>query len=208
VEKDNTGTVLEDGDEIEIVFHYWPEIGTITQNIRPDGKISLPYKKEIQAAGLTAQQLTDELVSNYSDLLKDPSITVIVKTLANREIYVGGEVWAPGKFPLKNKMTVLQAVMAAGGFRNNSAAPDNVVLIRHHENKRYVTTINLNDAIEGTNTEPYYLAARDIVFVPQTTISKINLWVDQYLTKILTVSGFSFSYYPNDEWTLHVGGTQ
>ena len=128
--------ILASGDEVEVKFQYWPELDD-TQTIRPDGQISLPMVDDIQAAGKSPQELDAYLTELYQMKLKDPVITVIVRTLVSQRIFVGGEVQEPGPIALEGRMDLLGAIMAAGGFINLSADPANVIVFRHQDNKRY-----------------------------------------------------------------------
>lgn len=77
--------------------------------------ISMPLIPEVQAAGLTVNELeaaiVDALKPNY---LRNPSVSVEVMTF--RPFYIIGEVTRPGSYPYSNKMTVVNAVALAGGF--------------------------------------------------------------------------------------------
>ncbi|MDM8546151.1 polysaccharide biosynthesis/export family protein [Candidatus Venteria ishoeyi] len=196
---------LQPGDSIDIRFRYWSELDD-SQTIRPDGKITLPIVDDVVAAGLMPEELDAELTHLYSEELKDPEISVVVRMLANRTVYVGGEVFTPGEVEMKNKMTLMQAVMAAGGFNMTSAEVENVVVIRQADNMHYATTINLKKILQQPNTPPFYLAALDVVYVPRTKIVQLNQWIDQYITRMLpdtrsfnigvvkTVGNTSYSY--------------
>ena len=185
---------LSPGDELGIKFQYTPELDE-EQTIRPDGKISLPIVDEVQAAGLTPAELDASLTERYQDKLRDPVITVIVRSLANQLVYVGGEVKTPGAVEIHGEMTVLEAVLAAGGSLNMSANLKNVVIIRHNEGRRYATAIDLTQRIEVAESEPFYLAPRDIVYVSRTPIDKVDQWVDQHINKMIPRTDVFYTYF-------------
>lgn len=187
-----SGGILRPGDTIDIKFQYWPDMDD-SQTIRPDGKITLQLIDDIQAAGLTPQQLDENLTHLYQDKLKDPEISVIVRSLANRLVFVSGEVFTPGEVELKNKSSVLSVIMAAGGFNKSTAELSNVIILRHLDGKRYATSINLHETLTNPESEPFYLTSLDIVYVPRTRVVDLNDWVAQYITKMLPSTG-SFSY--------------
>ena len=83
--------------------------------VRPDGKISLPLLNDIQAAGSTPMQLTNQITEKLKKFLTDPHVTVTVTAVNSRRVYIIGEVARPGAFPLQPNMTVLQALTSAGG---------------------------------------------------------------------------------------------
>ncbi|MGC8602215.1 MAG: polysaccharide biosynthesis/export family protein [Desulfomonilaceae bacterium] len=69
---------LQVKDAIDIEFTYHPEMNR-TVRVRPDGRISIPRKKDVSIAGMTPDQVSAMLKRSYSDLLKDPEITVTVR---------------------------------------------------------------------------------------------------------------------------------
>lgn len=189
---------LSPGDEIEVRFRYWPELDE-TVTIRPDGKIALQLIDEVDAAGMSPEGLDARLTKLYEAQLKDPVLTVMVRGLFNQRVYVGGEVNEPGVIEFPERITVSEAIMEAGGFNLDSAKPGNVILIRFVDGRRYVKTVNLKPLLKGEMTDPVYLTERDIVYVPETRITKANRWVDQYINELLpdiienAATGFLFN---------------
>lgn len=180
--------ILRAGDSLDFKFQYWPELDD-SQTIRPDGNISLQLVGEVKVDGLTPAQLNQKLKELYADKIKNPEITVIVRSLGARAVYVGGEIFTPGEVELKDKMTVLSAVMAAGGFNKTTAELKNVVIIRFLNDKYYATTIDLESYINSPQSEPVFLAAQDIVYVPRTKIVELNQWVEQNISKMIPKTG-------------------
>ncbi len=187
IAKESIG-ILRAGDSIDIKFQYWSDMDD-SQTIRPDGNITLPMIDDVQAAGLTPEQLDEKLTQLYETKLKQPEISVIVRSLASRVVYISGEVFTPGEMELKNKTTALSAIMAAGGFNKSTAELSNVIIIRHLNGKRYAAAINLHDALTKPETEPFYLTSLDIVYVPRTRIVDLNDWVDQHIAKMIPSLG-------------------
>ncbi len=185
--------LLQPGDTLDVMFRYWPELND-TQVVRPDGKISLQLIPEVQAAGLTPDELSQSLHKLYENRIKGPDITVIVRGFAEQKVYVGGEVKSPGMIELKGRMTALEAVMAAGGHLKESAELSNVVILRHKDGKRYAATVNLNDQIEKKQSDLVLLEPRDIVFVPRTLIDQLNQYVDQYINKMIPNTALQYSW--------------
>jgi protein involved in polysaccharide export with SLBB domain len=188
-----TNVILGQGDVIDTKFFYNPELNE-SQPVRPDGKISLQLIGEVMAAGKTPGVLQEELIKLYTPQLRKPEVTVIVRSLANRRVFVGGFVQSPGAIELRTRMTVLEAIMQAGGFDRWRAEVGNVVIIRHKDNKRYGCALDLTNALKGTEeAQPFYLEPQDIVYVPRTTISAVNLWIDQHINQIMPRIGVTFS---------------
>ena len=85
--------------------------------VRPDGRITLPMINDVQAAGLTPARLAEDVTGALRKHLKEPDVAVIVEQVHSKKFYVIGEVTRPGAYPLQAPTSVLQALTAAGGFR-------------------------------------------------------------------------------------------
>ena len=182
---------LAPGDVLEVKFFYTPDLNE-TQTVRPDGKIMLQLIGEVAVEGKSPAELQEELIKLYTPLLKTPDIAVIVRSFYERRVYVGGQVMAPGIVEMPGTMTLLEAIMQAGGFNVKEAEVRNIIVIRHINGQRYGESINLKPALTGDKVQPFYLAPKDIVYVPQTTIAKLDQWVDQHINKIIPDTGFNF----------------
>ncbi len=176
--------VLAAGDVIDIKFLYNSELND-TQRVRPDGKITMQLLGDVTVQGKTPEALQDELNRLYAKELKKPSVTVTAKTVRNNKVYVGGEVMKPGDVEIPGQLTAFEAISQAGGFNTKTAEPANVVIIRTRNGKHYGTVVNFKKALSGKEIQPYYLRSGDIVYVPQTTIAKVDQWVDQHINNLL-----------------------
>jgi polysaccharide export outer membrane protein len=192
---------IQPGDQLDIKFFYNPELNE-TLLVRPDGKISLQLIDEVQAAGLKPSELDDVLTKKYSQELKKPSITVIVKAFGGQRIYVGGEVNRQGLIAISGNMTPLQAVLDAGGFKE-TASPENAIIIRKGPgNKPVPISMNLSEAMQGkTGSADFILRPDDVVYVPKSAIAKADKFVNQYIENLLLFRGvsFGFSYVVHDD---------
>jgi polysaccharide biosynthesis/export protein len=182
---------LAPGDSIEIKFFYTPELNE-AQTVRPDGNIALLLVGEVKAEGKTPAELQNELIQRYSLQLRNPQVTVIVRSLEGRRVYVGGEVKTPGLIPMPGPLTALEAIMQAGGFNLAAAQVENVVIIRYKERQRFGYMLNMKEALAGRNFQPFYLESRDIVYVPRTRIAELNQWIDQYISKMIPQVGWIY----------------
>lgn len=180
---------LRAGDKIELKFFYAPEFND-TQTIRPDGQITAQLIGDVQAAGRTPAELAEALKTAYGDQLKYPNVTVIVRETYQNKIYVAGEVQKPGLLDLPGQMSVMQAVLASGGFNTTFAAAKQVLIIRAVDGKARGYSINLEDALLGGEHTDFMLQPQDIVYVPRTPITNVDNWVDQYISKIIPQTGF------------------
>jgi polysaccharide export outer membrane protein len=120
----------------------------------------------VNAAGKSLTSFQGELTSLYQPHLQDPTVIVSVESAASG-VYVSGEVLRPGKIPLDRPMTALEAVMEAGGF-TKFANPKQVIVVRNQggKNQRYV--LNMNDALYGTDSSPFYVRTYDVIYVKQS----------------------------------------
>lgn len=186
-------SALLPGDEIEVKFFYTPQLNE-EQRVRPDGKIALQLVGEVEAEGLAPAELREELMRLYAPHVQEKlDVAVIVRSFRNQRVFVGGQVMTPGIVEMPGRLTVLDAVMEAGGFDMREAEPKNVIVIRHKDGQRYGYSVNLNPILEGGETEPFLLAAQDIVYVPRTEIAKAGQWVDQHINSLIPKTGFIFS---------------
>jgi protein involved in polysaccharide export with SLBB domain len=174
---------IQPGDQLDIKFFYNTELNE-QSTVRPDGLISLQLVGEIRAAGLTPAQLTDLLTIKYAAELRNPEITVIVRSFSALRAYVDGEVNKPGMVNLIAPTTALQSISQAGGMKD-TARIDEVILIRRSaDNKLTATMLNLEKALDGTDAkQDIVLMPLDIIFVPRSHIGDVNVWIDQYIRK-------------------------
>jgi len=157
---------LAPGDEISVTFSGAPELNT-KQKIQPNGKVSLPTVGDVSAAGRTITGLQQQLTSLYQPHLQDPTVGVTLAGAA-AGVYVSGEVLRPGKIPLDRPMTALEAVMEAGGF-TKFANPKQVFIVRNQDGKSQRYVLNMNQALYGTESIPFYVRAYDVIYVKQST---------------------------------------
>lgn len=156
---------LAPGDEISVSFSGAPELNT-KQKIQPNGKVSLPTVGDVTAGGRTINSLQATLTSLYQPHLQDPTVVVSLESAA-AGIYVSGEVLRPGKIPFDRPMTALEAVMEAGGF-SRFANPKQVIVIRKEGGKQQRYVLNMNDALTGMDSSPFYVRPFDVIYVRQS----------------------------------------
>ena len=185
---------IQPGDQLDIRFFYNPRLNESVV-VRPDGKISLQLVDEVQAASLTPAQLDETLTQRYALELKKPAITIIVRSFTGQQVYVGGEVNRPGLISLAAGMTTLQAVISAGGLRETAEPQGAIVIRKGQDNKPIPIAINLTQAIYGKGGGAgLRLQPSDIVYVPKSTIAKVNKFVNQYIEQLLLFRGVSFGF--------------
>jgi polysaccharide export outer membrane protein len=155
--------ILE-GDVLKISFVGAPQLDT-TQEVRRDGRISLPVVGEVLAAGLAPAEFAKELSTRFaSELLSNEVVVTVMSSAYN--VNVSGAVLRPGKYTSKRPLTALEAVMEAGGFDHAKANTKRVVVVRHENGKVSNYVIDLSQVLDGRPSEPFYLKPSDIVYVP------------------------------------------
>lgn len=156
---------LREGDVVRITFPGAPNLNT-SQPIRRDGKIDLTLVGEVEAAGLTPEQLEKKLADLYSKQLLDKEVNVTVES-STFPVFVTGAVMRPGKVLSDHPITALEAVMEAGGFDYTRANLKSVKVLRNINGQIEHFKLNLANVLQGDETETFYLRPQDILYVPE-----------------------------------------
>jgi len=157
--------VIGPDDVLTVVFWREKEMsGEVA--VRPDGKISLPLLNDVHAAGLTPEQLRLALTEAAGKLVEEPTVSVVVKTINSRKVFVTGQVNKPGPYPLSGPTTVLQQIATAGGLLEY--AKSSKILIMRTENGPPVSfKFNYKDVSQGKNLKQNIeLKPGDTIIVP------------------------------------------
>ena len=134
--------------------------------VRPDGKISLPLLNDIQASGLTPEQLRMAVTEAAGKLVEEPNVAVVVKAIMSRKVFVTGQVNKPGPYPLSGPTTVLQLIATAGGVLEY-ADKKNIRVMRTENGKQVSYKFNYTDVLQGKNLKQNIdLKPGDTVIVP------------------------------------------
>lgn len=161
--------VIGAGDTINVIVWRNPEL-SMTVPVRPDGKISTPLVDEMVAQGKTSVQVAREIEKKLSAFVRDPVVTVIVTTFVgpySEQIRVVGQATRPQFLPFKQKMTVLDVMIAAGGL-TDFADGNGAVIVRAAEgNKAYA--VRLDDLLRrGDVSANVEMRPGDILIIPQS----------------------------------------
>jgi polysaccharide export outer membrane protein len=152
------------GDKLKIEVYKDPQLSQPLQ-IRPDGKITLPLLGDIPAAGRTALELRDDLTTSLKEYITSPVVTVIVTETMPQVVHVMGEVNSPGAHQIYGEMTVVQALAAAGGFKDFAKTKDIRIQRRAYNGRVQIIRFNYKDAVEG-NKPPVFVQPGDTIIVP------------------------------------------
>jgi polysaccharide biosynthesis/export protein len=151
------------GDKLRIEVYKDPQLSQSLQ-IRPDGKITLPLIGDVTAAGQTSATLRDAITASLKEYVTNPVVTVIVVETEPPTITVMGEVNTPGTQPMKGALSVLQALAAAGGFKD-FANTRNIQIRRTTATGVQTIKFDYKDAVKNGG-QPVYLRPGDLVIVP------------------------------------------
>lgn len=171
ISSDNAQYVIKTGDKLSIKFFFNPELNEQDLIVRPDGRISLQLIHEVEAATLTASQLTSLLSDRYKGQLKNPEIAVIVRSVREHpSVYVDGEVKSPGMIQIIGTLNVMQAIVLAHGFKEDTAKKSEVIVIRRDQmGHSFVIQLDIASALSGKDlSQNIELFADDFVQVPRS----------------------------------------
>lgn len=156
------GYVIGPSDALSVVF--WRDKDMSAEvTVRPDGKISLPLINEIVAGGLTPEQLRVRIVEAATAYIEDPNLTVVVREVRSRNVFITGNVAKPATYPLTGEMTVLQLIAVAGGLQEY-ADEKNIVVIRTESGRQQYLKFNYKDVVRQKRL------AQNVVLKPGDTV--------------------------------------
>lgn len=157
-------------DMVQVSVWRNPELG-ITAPVRPDGRISVPLVGDIVAGGRTPDAVAKDLQEKLGTYIREPQVTVILTELRSHEylsrVRVTGAVRQPVSIPYRQGMTVLDAVLAAGGV-TEFAAPDRSSLYRMSGDSSQAYGVQLDNILKsGDLSTNYKVAPGDVITVPE-----------------------------------------
>jgi polysaccharide export outer membrane protein len=160
-----TDYVIGSEDVLGVLFWREPDLsGDVT--VRPDGKITLSLIGDVAASGLTPETLRDQLQQAGSRFLADANVTVVVRQINSRKVFITGQVGMPGAFPLGGPRNVLQLIAMAGGL-GEYAESDKITIIRTDHGRPVTLKFNYKDVSKGKKLEQnIQLQPGDTVVVP------------------------------------------
>jgi polysaccharide export outer membrane protein len=136
-----------------------------TVTVGPDGFVSLPLLGDVHAAGLTANQLAQDLSSRLSGYVVSAQVTVSIVDIRSRMVFVTGQVGKPGVYPLIAPINVLQLIAQAGGL-NTFANRKGIFVLRGTKGDVQRLRFNYVSAIHGDDKQNINLQPGDTVIVP------------------------------------------
>jgi polysaccharide biosynthesis/export protein len=156
--------ILGSADVIHIGVWKNPDI-TQTVTISPDGFISLPLLGDVHVAGMTPNQLAQDLKTKLSNYMTNAQVTISIVEIHSRQVFVTGQVGKPGGYPLVAPISVLQLIAQAGGL-NTFANRKDIVILRGAGSQLQRLKFNYKDAVRGDPKQNISLQPGDTVIVP------------------------------------------
>ena len=159
-----TGYVI--GPDDVLVVNVWKEPDlSRSVVVRPDGKITLPLLKDMDASGSTPEQLQSRIEKGLADYVSKPSVTVIVQEAKSHKFNILGQVQKPGTYILTGPMTVLDAIALAGGLREWAKAKSIYILRVAPNGSRERIPFDYKKVVKGEDQDAV-LQIRDTIVVP------------------------------------------
>jgi polysaccharide export outer membrane protein len=153
------------GDVLQLFVWKEPDL-TRDLTVRFDGKVTVPLLGDVTASGRTPQELGDDIARSLARFLAAPQVTLGVLQANSARFHVLGQVNKPGEFPLTRRMTVLQALAMAGGFKEY-AKTDGIVIIRQEGEAETTLSVNYKRLEAGRDlTQNVLLRPGDTILVP------------------------------------------
>ncbi len=166
---DTPDYVIGAGDQLQIYVRDNPDL-SVSLPVRPDGKISVPMVRDVQAAGLTPSELGDELETQLSEYVREPTITVMVTGFVGTysdQVRIIGQAQQPQSLAYRDGMTVLDALIQVGGL-TPFAAGNRATLVRQRGGESESYTVRLNDLLnDGDIRHNHQLRPGDILIIPE-----------------------------------------
>ncbi|MCH2394958.1 polysaccharide biosynthesis/export family protein [Oceanibaculum sp.] len=176
---------LGSGDTVQVSYLFTPNLDQEAL-VAPDGTITLRLAGRLQAEGQTVEQLNQAVTEASAKWMRQPVTRVAVREARSARIYVGGQVGRAGAIPLDRRIGALEAVLLAGGFTDEARTSEVVLIRRSPDDSPMLRTLDLQDFIQtGGADGAIPLAAGDILYVPRSGIAEVNLWIDQFINKVL-----------------------
>jgi polysaccharide export outer membrane protein len=160
-----TGYTIGEQDVLDIDVWREKELSGIVV-VRPDGKITVPLVNEIYVVGITPLELQKMLMEKMQPFVTAPQVTVSVKEINSRKVYLTGQVAHAGVFRINSTTTVSEIIVEAGGLRD-FAKRKKIYVLRNENGKQLRLPFNYDAVIKGqTDAKDIVLKPGDKIVVP------------------------------------------
>jgi polysaccharide biosynthesis/export protein len=160
--------IVGPGDSLNIIVWRNPEL-SLNVPVRPDGKVTTPLVDELVAQGKTSSEIARDVEKALGKYVRDPIVTVIVTGFVgpySEQIRVVGEAAKPQFLPYKQKMTLLDVMIAVGGLTDFADGNSASILRASEGDKRY--GVRIKDLIKrGDLSANVEMKPGDVLVIPQ-----------------------------------------
>jgi polysaccharide biosynthesis/export protein len=166
---DSSTYVIGPGDTLQIFVWRNPELST-TVPVRPDGQISMPLVENMAAVHKTPSQLARDIEKVLAEYVRSPKVNIIVTVPVSTlsQVKIVGQVGKPQALPFREGMSVLDAVLQAGGL-TQFAAGNRAKIMRNENGKQTEIRVKLGDLLNGGDMKQNVtLKPGDVLVIPQS----------------------------------------
>lgn len=161
---------ISPGDTLEVAVWGYEDLSR-TVIVRPDGNISLPVAGELRAQGTTPSELAQQITTSLARWVKNPRVSVIVKSFAQHQVFVLGAVARPGVYPLQPGLTAAEAIALAGGF-TASADRNHLTILRTEQGREVKFSVRFTDNLSREDSAVrFVLQPGDNLIVSEATFT-------------------------------------
>lgn len=154
--------------------------------VKPDGYLSMPIINDVMARGKTLPQLKKAITEEYNRIISNLTLSIVLWEMKANLVYVTGEVAKPDYYLMEGPNSVSQIISRAGGFLNSAEKSTVLVISRDEQRRPWGRLANLAKVFStGDISQDLVLHQYDVVYVPKSSIARRNLFVDQYLSKMV-----------------------
>ena len=166
---DYATNIMTEADVVSVEFRYSTNYNTV-QKISLDGTLNLVEAGRVKAAGKSLKQLESDITELYKGKVTDDPVLVKINSTAG-SVYVSGAVTRPGRVLMERPMTVMEALVEAGGYDPYRAKLSSVIVLRVEDGQQKTYKINVNRMLDGKEDSPFYLKPFDVLQVPTKTFN-------------------------------------
>ncbi|MBB6308168.1 polysaccharide biosynthesis/export family protein [Xanthobacter tagetidis] len=184
---------LGPGDKVKIKYFITREMDE-ELTVSPDGTMAPRAVGQMRVEGMTLAGAQEAVSRASRKELAQQKVVISLEEAAAARVYVGGMVANQGAFKLPDTGTgVLQGILLAGGFTEEARAGQVALIRRGPNNEPMLRLINVRDLIQTGFPDDVPLMSGDIIYVPRSSIAEVNLWIDQFINKVVPFQR-TFSY--------------
>ena len=178
-----TELVIKPGDILEI-FVWDNEDLSRTVPLKMDGRISMPLVGSIEAQGLTAAELKENLEKKLEEYIKRPKVSVIFQKHANWVVYIFGAIENPlnrgTEYQFFKGLKLAELCIKAGGFKDNADISDVKIIRTLDDGTRRQIEVDVGKILKGEKPD-VPLQMRDAVYVPKSSLNTWNIFIRDVL---------------------------